>query len=255
MFGYACYTERFAGDLKGVAKHLDHLEDLGVTYLHLMPLLQPREGDNDGGYAVQDYRAVRSDLGTTDDLRDLATTLREPGDQPGRRPGAQPRRPRARLGRGAPAPASRRTATTSTSSPTATRARRLRADAARGLPRLRARQLHLGRRPRRLGLDDVQRVAVGPQLGQPRGARASSPRSSSWLANLGVEVLRLDAIAFLWKRLGTSCQNQPEVHAITQALRAVDPDRRAGGRVQGRGDRGPARPRAVPRHRARTPAG
>jgi amylosucrase len=42
-----------------------------------------------------------------------------------------------------------------------------------------------------------------------------------WLANLGVEVLRLDAIAFLWKRLGTSCQNQPEVHAITQALHAV----------------------------------
>src|SRR3954470_19092367 len=79
MFGYACYTERFAGDLKGVAKHLDHLEDLGVTYLHLMPLLQPREGDNDGGYAVQDYRAVRSDLGTVDDLRDLAATLRGQG--------------------------------------------------------------------------------------------------------------------------------------------------------------------------------
>ena len=42
-----------------------------------------------------------------------------------------------------------------------------------------------------------------------------------WLANLGVEVLRLDAIAFLWKRMGTNCQNQPEVHAITQALRAL----------------------------------
>src|SRR6185312_3133741 len=42
-----------------------------------------------------------------------------------------------------------------------------------------------------------------------------------FLANLGVEVLRLDAIAFLWKRLGTSCQNEPEVHAITQALRAL----------------------------------
>ena len=67
MFGYACYTERFAGDLKGVAKHLDHLEDLGVTYLHLMPLLLPRDGDHDGGYAVQDYRAVRPDLGTVED--------------------------------------------------------------------------------------------------------------------------------------------------------------------------------------------
>ena len=42
-----------------------------------------------------------------------------------------------------------------------------------------------------------------------------------WLANAGVEVLRLDAIAFLWKRLGTNCQNQPEVHAIAQALRAL----------------------------------
>jgi amylosucrase len=79
MFGYACYTERFADDLRGISKRLDHLEELGVTYLHLMPLLQPREGDNDGGYAVQDYRAVRSDLGTMDDLRDLATTLRERG--------------------------------------------------------------------------------------------------------------------------------------------------------------------------------
>ncbi len=42
-----------------------------------------------------------------------------------------------------------------------------------------------------------------------------------FLADVGVEVIRLDAIAFLWKRLGTTCQNQPEVHAITQVLRAV----------------------------------
>ncbi|MEO7753589.1 MAG: alpha-amylase, partial [Terracoccus sp.] len=41
------------------------------------------------------------------------------------------------------------------------------------------------------------------------------------LANDGVEVFRLDAIAFTWKRMGTSCQNQPEVHALTQVLRAV----------------------------------
>ena len=41
------------------------------------------------------------------------------------------------------------------------------------------------------------------------------------LANLGVEVFRLDAIAFLWKRMGTACQNQPEVHDLTQALRTV----------------------------------
>ena len=56
-----------------------YLRDLGVTYLHLMPLLQPRDGDNDGGYAVQDYRTVRADLGDVDDLRALASDLRGQG--------------------------------------------------------------------------------------------------------------------------------------------------------------------------------
>ena len=58
-----------------------------------------------------------------------------------------------------------------------------------------------------------------------------------WLANLGVEVFRLDAIAFLWKRIGTTCQNQPEVHDAHPGAARGRPDRRAGGDVQGRGDR------------------
>jgi len=51
MIGYVTYADRFAGTLAGVGEHLDHLERLGVTYLHLMPLLKPRMGENDGGYA------------------------------------------------------------------------------------------------------------------------------------------------------------------------------------------------------------
>jgi amylosucrase len=76
MLGYATYTDLFAGDLKGVADRVDYLADLGVTYLHLMPLLKPRPGQSDGGYAVMDFRAVRPDLGSIDDLRELATVLR-----------------------------------------------------------------------------------------------------------------------------------------------------------------------------------
>ena len=81
MLGYATYADMFGGDLKGVADRVDYLAELGVTYLHLMPLLKPRPGQNDGGYAVMDYRAVREDLGTIDDLRDLATTLRSRGSR------------------------------------------------------------------------------------------------------------------------------------------------------------------------------
>ena len=75
MLGYATYADLFAGDLRGVAERADYLEELGVTYLHLLPLLKPRPRESDGGYAVMDYRSVRDDLGTIDDLRDLATTL------------------------------------------------------------------------------------------------------------------------------------------------------------------------------------
>ena len=77
--GYAAYVDRFAGDLRGVADRVGHLQRLGVTYLHLLPLLKPRPGDNDGGYAVMDYRSVREDLGTMEDLRALTGTLRAEG--------------------------------------------------------------------------------------------------------------------------------------------------------------------------------
>ena len=58
---------------------IDYLRELGVTYLHLMPLLTPRPGDSDGGYAVADYRTVRPDLGTMEDLEHLAGELRAEG--------------------------------------------------------------------------------------------------------------------------------------------------------------------------------
>src|ERR671932_231095 len=64
--GYVCYVDRFCGTLDRLPEHLDHLAELGTTYLHLMPLLQPRPGENDGGYAVTDYRAVDPRLGKMD---------------------------------------------------------------------------------------------------------------------------------------------------------------------------------------------
>jgi amylosucrase len=217
--GYAAYADRFAGDLAGVAEHLDHLTGLGVTYLHLMPLLQPRPAPNDGGYAVADYRAVREDLGTVEDLRDLATRLRERGISlcldlvlnHVAREHEWARRARA------------------------------------GEERYRA-YFHLY--PDRSMPDAYEQTLpeVFPDFAP--GNFTWDDETDAWvwttfnsyqwdvdwsnpdvlceyaeivlhLANLGVEVLRLDAIAFIWKRLGTTCQNQPEVHALTQALRTT----------------------------------
>ena len=75
-----------------------------------------------------------------------------------------------------------------------------------------------------------------------------------FLANQGVEVVRLDAVAFMWKRMGTRCQNEPEVHQILQALRAASRIAGAGADPQGRGDRLAAGPDPLSRARAGTPA-
>jgi amylosucrase len=219
MLGYAAYADRFGGDLRGVAGHAAYLEDLGVTYLHLMPLLTPRPAPNDGGYAVADYRSVRPDLGDNDDLRDLATTLRSRGislclDLVLNHVAREHEW----------------------------------AEAARSGDAARRAYFHV--------FDD-RSVPDAFEETVPEVFPDFAPGSFTWdddlagwvwttfngyqwdldwsnpdvlcefaaivchLANLGVEVLRLDAIAFLWKRLGTTCQNQPEVHQLTRLLRTV----------------------------------
>ena len=219
MLGYATYADLFAGDLKGVADRVDYLAELGVTYLHLMPLLKPRPGQNDGGYAVMDYRAVRSDLGSIDDLRELATVLR-----------------------------SHRISLTLDLVLNHVAAEHQWAVNARNGDPLYRQYFHMFA-DRELP-DAYERTLpeVFPDFAP--GNFTYDEESHSWvwttfnnwqwdlnwhnpevfyefadlilwLANLGVECLRLDAIAFIYKRMGTNCQNQPEVHAITQALRTV----------------------------------
>lgn len=79
MVGMTLYVDLFAGDLKGLAHKVDYFRDLGITYLHLMPLLKPRPGENDGGYAVMDYRAIDERLGSMDDFVETLATLRHAG--------------------------------------------------------------------------------------------------------------------------------------------------------------------------------
>jgi amylosucrase len=77
MLGMAVYVDLFAGDLKKLKQKIPYLKDLGITYLHLMPLYKAPEGDSDGGYAVSDYRKVDPKLGTEKDLISLANAMRE----------------------------------------------------------------------------------------------------------------------------------------------------------------------------------
>ena len=75
--GTMLYTDRYNKDLKGFIKKIDYLEELGINYVHLMPLLSMPKGENDGGYAVSDYKTVDKKFGTMKDIENISKIFRE----------------------------------------------------------------------------------------------------------------------------------------------------------------------------------
>ena len=219
MVGASCYVDLFAGDLEGLQKRIPYLSELGITCLHLMPLLDVSHQDNDGGYAVRDYRKVAEELGTMDDLRKLATDLRD---------------------RGISLVLDFVFNHTSDEHEWARRAQE-------GDARYEAYYRVFPDRE----MPDAYEASLPEVFAEDHpGAFTYHPAMRKWvwttfhtyqwdlnyenpevfnrmaeemlfLANQGVEVLRLDAVAFLWKRVGTSCQNLPEAHILIQAFNAL----------------------------------
>ena len=79
MLGGVCYVDLFANNIEGIKSKIPYFKELGLTYLHLMPLFKAPEGENDGGYAVSSYREVHPPLGTMEQLAELACELRNAG--------------------------------------------------------------------------------------------------------------------------------------------------------------------------------
>lgn len=218
MIGYVCYADRFAGSLRGVRQHLDYLAELGVTYLHLMPLLRPRDGDSDGGYAVADYGAVDPRVGSMADLEVLAAELHGHGIalcidlvlNHTAREHEWARKAQA----GDPACREMYLIYPDRTAPDAYEAT---------LPEVFP-DTAPGSFTEVPGLGWVWTTFHDYQwdlnYANPVVFRQMLATMLT-LANRGVDVLRLDAAPFLWKRPGTDCQNQPEAHLLLQAFRAL----------------------------------
>ena len=219
MLGMTMYTDLFAGDLPGLEKRLDYLTEQGITYLHLMPLLKMPHPDNDGGYAVEDFDQVDPALGTNEDLRRLTAAMRR---------------------RGMSLCLDFVINHTADTHPWALRARA-------------GEQEYIDRYicfdtpdiPREMEktIPDVfPATAPGSFIYQEEMKKyvCSSFHPYQWdlnyrnpavfndmvcsmlhLANLGVEVLRIDAVPYLWKEAGTTCRNLPKVHTIMRMIRLI----------------------------------
>ena len=229
MLGGVCYADLFAENLEGLKSKIPYFKELGLTYLHLMPLFKAPEGENDGGYAVSSYREVHPPLGTMQQLSELARELRAAGislvvdlvfnHTSDEHIWAQ----RLKAGDEAHADFYRVFPT-------------------RELPDAYERNLreifpdeHPGAfTPLSLALSEV------PAETKREAWVWTTFHSYQWdlnyanpavfnrmaeemlfLANQGVEVIRLDAVAFIWKEMGTNCENLPGAHQLIQGFNAV----------------------------------
>ncbi|MEO6652451.1 MAG: alpha-amylase family glycosyl hydrolase [Ilumatobacteraceae bacterium] len=217
--GYMAYVDRFGSDLAGIRKRIAYLQELGVDTLHLLSLMQPRRGDNDGGYAVRDYLRPDTRLGTDADLADLIDELRAADislciDFVVNHTADDHAWALAAAGGSAYHRALYRTF------PDRTGPAAWEASLPEVFPNLSPGNFTWNADMGRWVWTTFREFQWDLDWSNPDVMREITSIALD-LANLGVEILRLDAIAFTWKRLGTNCQNQPEAHLIAQALRAV----------------------------------
>jgi len=218
MVGGVCYVDLFAQDLKGLRSRIDYFNELGINYLHLMPLFRSPAGENDGGYAISSYREVDPRIGSMAELKALAEELRRNNislvldfvfnHTSDEHEWAQ----KARAG-------------------DATCQNfyymfpdRLQPDAYEQTLREIFPDEHAGTFTwfpefKRWVWTTFHSYQWDLNYANPEVFIAMTREMLS-LANAGVEVLRLDAVAFIWKQLGTSCENLPQAHLLIQAFNA-----------------------------------
>ncbi len=216
VVGGALYVHLFSENLSKLRQHVAYFKELGLTYLHLMPLFAVRPGDNDGGYAISNYRSVDPCLGTIEDLRSLSEDLHEAGislvldfvlnhtsddhqwaqlAQSGNREFQQ----YYYIFRDATEP-DQYEQTLREIFPTVRRGNFTWHD---GMQQWVWTTFNSFQWDLNYHNPAVFRAMLEEML---------------FIANTGVDILRLDAVAFIWKQKGTSCENLPEAHVLIKAF-------------------------------------
>ncbi len=216
MVGGVCYVDLYAENLKGIRERIPYFQELGLTYLHLMPLFRSPSPQNDGGYAVSNFRAVRPQLGTMEELTELATELRVHGislvlDMVMNHTSDE-HEWAIHVKEGDPNYQGYYLTFPDDTLPKLyeQNLREIFPEQAPGnftyVPGLQ-RWVWTTFHRYQWDLNYANPAVFNAMLGE-----------MLFLANHGVEVLRLDAVPFLWKELGTNCENLPQAHALIAAL-------------------------------------
>jgi len=215
--GMALYSNGFAGNLQGLSEKTAYFEELGINLVHIMPILKCPNGNSDGGYAVSDFRNIDPRYGSMEDLENLSREFQQ---------------------RDILLVLDVVVNHTSNEHGWASRARQ-------GEKQY---QDYYYIYPDREIPDRFEQT-------MPEVFPVSAPGNFTWdetmqkwvmtvfhdyqwdlnysnpevfiemidiilfWANKGADVIRLDAVAFLWKKIGTTCQNEREAHLLLQLMK------------------------------------
>lgn len=219
MLGMMLYIDNFAGNLKGVEKKLAYLKECNVNCLHLMPFLDTPKGKSDGGYAVADFRKVRPDLGTMKDLARLTEKCHENGMNVcmdfvmNHTSEEHEWAKRARAGEGEYM--SRYFFYDNGDIPT-----RYEETVPQVFPTTAPGNF--------TWLPEIGHYVLTTFYPYQWDLNYRNPRVFNemmynflFLANQGMDIIRIDAVPYIWKELGTSCRNLKEVHTIVRMMRMI----------------------------------
>jgi amylosucrase len=219
IVGIVLYVDLFSDNLVKLKNHISYFRKLGLNYLHLMPIFSAPKGENDGGYAVSDYRAINPDIGTMDQLAALAKTLREEGISLvldfvfNHTSDDHFWADKAKSGD----PEYLDYYFTYPDRELPDQFQKYLRDI---FPTIRRGSFTWNEEMKRWVWTTFNSFQWDLNYGNPEVMRAMV-EEMLFLANQGVEIFRLDAVPFVWKRLGTNCENQPEAHTIIRAFNAM----------------------------------
>ncbi len=219
MLGMMFYIDNFAENMKGVETKLDYIEQCNVNYIHLMPFLETPKDRSDGGYAVSDFRKVQPKLGSMEDLERLTDACHKKGicvcmdfvmnhtseDH------AWAKKAREKDGEYM----SRYFFFENSYLPS--------------LYEHTVPQVFPTTAPGNFTyLSDIDHFVMTTFYPYQWDLNYKNPRVFNemmyhflYLANRGIDIVRLDAVPYIWKEINTSCRNLPQVHTIVRLMRII----------------------------------
>ena len=219
IVGMLAYVNAFAGTLNGVRNKLDYLSDCGVNYLHLMPLLESPKGRSDGGYAVSDFRKVQPELGTMDDLFALSEDCHARGivvclDFVMNHT-SEDHEWAKRAKAGDPAYQERYFFYDDWDIPNA-----FERTVPQVFPTTAPGNFTFCKEANKVVMTTFYPYQWDLNYANPVVFNDMTDNMLN-LCNHGIDVIRLDAVPYIWKALGTNCRNLKEVHTLVRMMRMV----------------------------------